>query len=221
MATVSSVIASVKSWMTSNLSKYLPLGGGKMTGQLTYVLSGLSIGTNPTAVNRKSIHWTDSTGDSGSNNRLATVEYSCDTNGLSELVLGPYQYIANRASYNGSHLKMSIASDGSKSIAWDGKPVVCVTKWTSGSSWYRKYSDGFIEQGGSVKVSNDNRTNSLSFPLAFSNANYTLTIGIVSTNTSSAGYVYSGVVSKSNTGFVYWANQSYITVGKNWHACGY
>lgn len=192
-----------------------------MTGQLTYVLSGLSIGTNPTAVNRKSIHWTDNTGDSGSNNRLATVEYSCDTNGLSELVLGPYQYIANRASYNGSHLKMSIASDGSKSIAWDGKPVVCVTKWTSGTSWYRVYSDGFIEQGGNFAGDGANVT-AVTLHKPFSNTNYLVLTTPEYTTTSTSNLAVSKNTSypKTTTGFHIY-NSTTSTFGHYWYASGY
>lgn len=33
-------------------------------------------------------------------------------------------------------------------LTWNNKNVVCVTTWNSGTQWYRKYADGFIEQGG-------------------------------------------------------------------------
>ena len=176
MATVSSVISSVKSWVSNNLSKYLPLGGGKMTGTITYSHTGLSIGTNPSATQYKAIHWTDNTGDTGNNHRLATVEYSCNASGTAGLTIGPYQYTENRGSYTGSLLLMSIQSNGTKSITWDGKPVVCVTRWSNDTSWYRKYSDGWIEQGGRFYLGGlyKDTSNIITFPLTFSNVNYTL-----------------------------------------------
>jgi hypothetical protein len=42
-------------------------------------------------------------------------------------------------------------------------------KASDGSMWYKKYSDGWIEQGG---ISTTNAT--LNFPLAFSDTNYTI-----------------------------------------------
>ena len=56
-------------------------------------------------------------------------------------------------------------------LTWNNKNVVCVTSWSSGTSWYRKYSDGWIEQGGSTYLSS-NPCN-LTFHLTFSNTNYT------------------------------------------------
>ena len=218
MATISSVISTVKSWVSNNLTKYLPLSGGKMTGNITYVHSGLSIGTNPSSAQYKAIHWTDNTGDSGNNNRLATVEYSCSTDGTAGLTVGPYQYIANRASYNGSMLQMKITSGNTKSITWDGKPVVCVTKWTSGTSWYRVYSDGWIEQGGYFNCSANGTK--VTFHKAFSNTNYYLN-GNASQTTAGARFTsfynrtttnaacYTGDDSSFNAGYVYWYASGY------------
>ena len=54
---------------------------------------------------------------------------------------------------------------------WDGNQVVClVTHWQSGNRWYRKYSNGWIEQGGNWSTANT----TLSFNTPFSNTNYTI-----------------------------------------------
>lgn len=218
MATVSSVISTVKSWVTTNLGKYLPLAGGKMTGNITYVHSSLAAGTNPTSAQYKAIHWTDKTGDTGNNNRLATVEYSCATDGTAGLIIGPYQYIAGRGSYNGSLLQMKITANNTKTITWDGKPVVCVEKWTSGTSWYRVYSDGWIEQGGYFNCSANGTT--ITYHKAFSNTNYYLN-GNGSQTTAGARFVsfynrtttgsacYTGDDSSFNQGYVYWYASGY------------
>lgn len=190
-----------------------------MWGIITYVHNALSIGTNPTATQYKAIHWTDNTGDSGNNHRLATVEYSCGTDGTTGLVLGPYQYIANRASYNGSLLKLSITSDNTKSITWDGKPVVCVTKWTSGASYYRVYSDGYIEQGGQTASWSNNPDTTITLHKAFSNANYTVScINIGSTKDGYTGDVC--LKSKASSSFVINCHTN-NRGGLNWFACGY
>ena len=44
---------------------------------------------------------------------------------------------------------------------------------SDGTSWYRKWSDGFIEQGGRVNaVSYDDRTMNVTFMTPMSNSNY-------------------------------------------------
>ncbi len=223
MATVSSVISSVKSWVSNSLTKYLPLGGGKMTGTITYAHTGLSIGTNPSATQYKAIHWTDKTGDTGNNNRLATVEYSCNASGTAGIVIGPYQYIANRGSYTGSLLAMNITSDGAKSISWDGKPVVCVTRWTSGTEWYRVYSDGFIEQGGRYVQTNASSATrpTISLHKAFANTNYTLITSPTTKERDGYAFWLGTVTSRTTSNFIIKVdNTNYIT-DVDWYASGY
>lgn len=223
MATVSSVISTVKSWVTTNLGKYLPLAGGKMTGNITYVHGSLAIGTNPSSAQYKAIHWTDKTGDTGNNNRIATVEYSLDTSGTAGMVIGPYQYIAGRGSYNGSLLQMKITSDNTKTITWDGKPVVCVTKWTSGTSWYRQYSDGFIEQGGRYVQTNASSATRPTITLnkTFSNTNYTLLTSPTTKEKDGYAFWLGTVTSRTTSNFVIKVdNTNYIT-DVDWYASGY
>lgn len=214
MASISSVISTVKSWVSNNLTKYLPLSGGKMTGNITYVHSGLSIGTNPSSAQYKAIHWTDNTGDSGNNHRLATVEYSCATDGTAGLTIGPYQYIANRASYNGSMLQMKITSGNTKSITWDGKSVVCVETWRSGTSWYRKYADGWIEQGGYVNKGTGYTSTTVSLITPVTSTNYFVSIESADGNWDYGHYVHSKITSS----FICNNRQ---TTNYYWYACGY
>lgn len=100
---------------------YLPTAGGTMggsiknlssDGQMTIVNKDLNIGTNPSAVMYKAIHWADATGAVDNNHRLATVEYSVSTAGAASLNIGPYQWIANRGSWKGCMLKLSINAAG-------------------------------------------------------------------------------------------------------------
>lgn len=56
-------------------------------------------------------------------------------------------------------------------------PAVVVASYKSGTSWYRKYSDGWIEQGGRLVRSGSGSDITVTFATAFSDTNYTLTTG--------------------------------------------
>ena len=111
-------------------------------------------------------------------------------------------------------------------LNWDGKLVVCVTKWKSGTQWYRKYSDGWIEQGGQTPRTSDAYI-SISFPIAFTqdNPNVQLTRRFYYDNdTSSPQNRTTGVSSVTKTGFKCydngWSANGYGTAGV-WYACGF
>ena len=78
------------------------------------------------------------------------------------------------------------------SLTWVGRNVLTgnsagltvVAESYSANSWYRKYSDGWIEQGGKTTGSNEF---TLTFPLAFSNTNYSF---VCNTQGNSTGYGY-------------------------------
>jgi hypothetical protein len=54
------------------------------------------------------------------------------------------------------------------------KPKAYVTEtWSSGPNWYRKWSDGFLEQGGIATVGSTNYA-PLTFPHPFSNTDYSI-----------------------------------------------
>ena len=95
-----------------------------------------------------------------------------------------------------------------------------VTSWKNGDKWYRKYSDGFIEQGGSVAVrSSSSSWQTVTLNIAFSNTNYTLIA--VATHASDNTHitdVATMVKSKTKTNFQIadWGNR-----GNSWYACGF
>ena len=47
-------------------------------------------------------------------------------------------------------------------------------------SWYRRFSNGWVEQGGSVEYVNGNPIQNVVFPIAFNSSAYSVTIGGVS-----------------------------------------
>lgn len=89
--------------------------------------------------------------------------------------------------------------------------------WSNGTSWYRKYSDGWIEQGGEYTKKRDTNI-TVTFPVAFKDTNYTISTSQYSRLTSSEAPVCDFAV-KTNTGFAH----NYASWGSKvgWTACGY
>lgn len=119
------------------------------------------------------------------------------------------------------------------SVAWENvtgrpsiptTPIAYVTEtWASGYNWYRKWSDGFIEQGGFATGLNlSNGDSSINLPVPFSNANY---IAVLAPATFSDGVLWSGSPPtrhiKSTTTTLKWG----VFDGRDgqvcWYACGY
>ncbi len=99
-------------------------------------------------------------------------------------------------------------------------PKAYVTEtWSSGTSWYRKWSDGWIEQGGKITATGYQKV-AITLTVAFSNTNYTVLIG---ESTTYLGYgaqncnVFKETVTK--TGFTLEQNDNY-SGGSWWMACG-
>lgn len=97
------------------------------------------------------------------------------------------------------------------------------SKWRSGYNWYRKWSDGWIEQGGR-KVLGTTRPITLSFNTAFTTTEYSLAISNTCTAVSSASYA-TEVYSPSTTGITVYYNYGGNAVSADaaiyWYACGY
>ena len=89
--------------------------------------------------------------------------------------------LTNKADKNLSNVT-TLASASAKGITWFGtatsnvastRPAVIVTSYLSGSTWYRLYSDKWVEQGGIAQATNTKDTDvTITFPKAFKNTNY-------------------------------------------------
>lgn len=96
-------------------------------------------------------------------------------------------------------------------------------KSTDGSSWYRKWSDGFIEQGGDAGVMRTDSTKTVSLPTAFSGTNYCVNCTSVFSDTAYGGgvvYVNPTVKTRTETSFTL-SNDSVSNGGTFWRAYGY
>lgn len=118
---------------------------------------------------------------------------------------------------------MEFRNDGSLSI--DNKKTVYVNEtWSSGTSWCRVWSDGWIEQGGYKMVTLTNgATQTLTLPKAYKNALYTIT-GIGVKKSGVWGYASIEENSVTNTSFKYagMGNSSPDGIVKFfWYTCGY
>lgn len=105
--------------------------------------------------------------------------------------------------------------------------IKIVESGTVGRNWYRKYSDGWIEQGGYVPIAmatNDESIRPIKFPVSFVRVPLSLrTITIKNGNGSSSGaQLCRAFDSLTNTGFRV-INDSYGTdvTGYCWEASGY
>ena len=105
-------------------------------------------------------------------------------------------------------MKTSISQEVAKTV---------IETWRSedGTSWYRKWSDGWIEQGGYLSPSQS----IINFPIGFSNIYYSITKNIGSSQSNNP--------KDSNIGFYNLTQTSASTTGANvytfasYYACGY
>lgn len=118
---------------------------------------------------------------------------------------------------------MEFRNDGSLNI--DGKKMVYVCEtWNNGTSWYRVWSDGWIEQGGieAARLFSGAR-HTLTLPKAYKNASYIITgIGVKKSNVW--GYASIEERSVTNNSFEYAGMGSSTQDGIvefRWYTCGY
>ena len=97
------------------------------------------------------------------------------------------------------------------SLTWSGHNVISVVAESySANSWYRKYSDGWIEQGGKADISSG-EPSVITLPIAFSNTTY---VPVFSKNTDASCWLTA-------------ISTTYFSVGTQssnanawWYACG-
>lgn len=97
------------------------------------------------------------------------------------------------------------------------KPYVKET-FRSGTEWYRRYSDGFIEQSG--MVTSNSGTITYNFITPFKDTNYGL---LCSQNSGGVGVQSNGMVIRkvSNTQFSVIFTKESTGITYTWYACGY
>lgn len=103
---------------------------------------------------------------------------------------------------------------------WSGSlqttSAVLTETWSKGTSWYRKYSDGWIEQGGTFTKQRDISVH-VTFPVAFQNTDYTIATAQYAQLSSDSPVC--SFTNKLTTGIYH----NYASWGSkwDWFACGY
>lgn len=118
---------------------------------------------------------------------------------------------------------------GAKGERGDAGTAYITQTWVQGSSWCRKYSDGFIEQGGITAYSRLGNQQ-ITLNAAFSSKNYIVNVNSIAPLSTSDGYTavgtgisYSGVVAESRgtTWFTTLRFKDDEPDNHMWYACGY
>jgi hypothetical protein len=97
------------------------------------------------------------------------------------------------------------------------RPAWIVQNYVNGKSWYRVWSDGWIEQGGaSIATSDQNyQTVTVSLLKTFSNTNYHVSVTASWTDDTGSGTGYFAAQTTSSF------KASFCGYGYSWYACGY
>lgn len=105
-------------------------------------------------------------------------------------------YVANSGSVEADDLALVPLNLSFNNLS--DKPKAYVTEtWRSGAQWYRRWSDGRLEQGGRLELEvwtgDDDSNRTFSLPTAFSNATYTTVV------TGEGGYGWAALKVVSQT----------------------
>ena len=188
-------------------------------------------GTNPTANEGWLINCFDSVG-TAAKNRLGLFQTAYNTSGHVTVGMWAYQPVADGTTtasvtvvYPASGTPYATAPTPAASsnttqiatTAWVRGKGVLIESYISGTTWYRKYSDGWIEQGGYFNCSSHGTT--ITFYKAFANTNYYLD---GNANTTTNGIRFASFYNRTTTGAACYTgddssfNQGYVY----WYACG-
>ena len=166
-------------------------------------------------------------------NALVAIDRLADNSSIefhaaSSYTKGAYLYLTGQdsdysgrftlaAANNGTIYRLTGTSDGL--LTWSGNPVVTLTSGSSGlvpailiskggstSSWYRKYSDGFIEQGGILNAG-ENANNVITFPIAMTTITYAIAITCNWAGSTGNGWGYAHTKTTSNMKVVTTSNK--------------
>lgn len=151
--------------------------------------TGITKGTVPTANQYWGIRANDKTspGSSWQNTRLGVLEWCTTTANVNQVSLIAYNNAADSSA--GAQLTLAYTGDGPRiSIPGDitagGKKIAAwVTEtYKSGTSWYRKYSDGWIEQGGRFSWSDNGQKGPINLLKTMADTNYSVQVRVVGTS---------------------------------------
>ena len=109
--------------------------------------------------------------------------------------------------------------DGKLDKVIDSKPIrYVVDAYSDGTNWYRKWSDGWLEQGGVINTAPANEIVTLTFLKPYSSKAYSI-LKNIGGNTSAYQFDgYSSFYSLTTTSAK--TNNAKIFIDTRWYACG-
>ncbi len=111
----------------------------------------------------------------------------------------------------------NITSSAAQSLNSVGARTVIDT-YQNGASWYRKWSDGFIEQGGTANVSNT----SVQLIIPFTNTNYNVQANPSGGQTNQSSVAYHGTKTLTSFNLIHYLSISGVYAGSvDWEAKGF
>lgn len=134
-------------------------------------------------------------------------------------------YFATRTPESGVNTNHSLEFRNNGTLLLDGKQLVYVHEtWNSDSNWYRKWSDGWIEQGGKIPNLSYWTWASVTLNTPFTTTSYTIVAGVtVIDGSSTDGQEANGFCFglRYTTSFRYRQLANVDMPSAKWYACGY
>ena len=199
--------------------------GSEVTDELNRSLMvrfpAVVFGSAPSTTLYPSIELQDKNG-----NRMGRVEYEYKTDGSHRIGLvdkkdantGTYAAVTVGFDVDGNpfcNFPKCTTKATTTSSAHNANVAVVVQNYKSGTTWYRVWSDGWIEQGGRTSARSANGDQTITYPKAFSDTNYTVIISnMTDLQTNESGAIHA--ITKSNCKVYAWASRQ-----TSWYACGY
>lgn len=197
------------------------------TGQRNLIvrIPEIDFATAPTATMYPSIEFQDNSG-----NRMGRVEYTYRTDGSHHIAIldkkdkdtATYATVSVGFDVNGKavcNFPKCTTKATTTSTASSSNVAVVVQNYKSGATWYRVWSDGWIEQGGSTGSITSHATKKITFSKPFVDTNCTI---LFSQGGWNDGYERSdtGITAITKTDFTVGSTSGCTSSGR-WYACGY
>ena len=175
--------------------------------------------------------------DNGATPKLLGREYwRFGSSGVMALVDTVYNYDANNDATSAS-TTLSVSPDGvtgfafpkcdtkatTTSSASSSKVAVVTQNYVNGTSWYRVWSDGWIEQGGYASTADNTNSATITFLKPFANTKYNIQATIYCNGTLTSHYSLLAHTLTASSMKLYqyvWGTSSY-GIHAYWYACGY
>lgn len=216
---------------------FLPTAGGTMTGALKlqaeiigrsdndYKIDPIGIVMRNTDTKRYVLiaGGTDGSAKAYSGSTLFLTGNSCgEESGNTPIPAGSFCLAAAKSAAQGTHV---LAGYPDGTLFWDNGeifPLVAhqfsVYDQNNHHSWFRRYADGWIEQGGYIQIPTANTTYTLTLHVPFSNSNWTGVL-VPNGNTGQKIAMANTGYTRNATSMTLW--NEFASAEISWYACGY